>query len=333
MSGSLPVHRIEVRTGLLPRRVNCYLIDGDPLTLVDTGPASGDAWDDLGRGLAGVGRRVEEIHRVVITHVHIDHCGQAGRIARTSGAEVLAAAGDVRTLATTISDLLRGGGADAYRRTFAPLGVPAEDVDHFLERLVLLDRVRVPVAARAVGEGFDIAVGGERVRFATVPTPGHTANHVAFHVPGTGDLFGGDHILTKRPPNPLLEGTAEEATRRRSLVEYFESLERVRQIAPRSVWPGHWEPIVDCAAEIDRARARFERRIAQVEEALDGEERSAFDVARALYPDTPRVYQVLSVSMAAACLDVLEARGRVVARTADGVVRCRRGEPARRAAG
>src|SRR4051795_9978319 len=71
-------------------RVNCYLIEDDPLTLVDTGPNSGKALDELEQALAANGRRVEDIELVVITHQHMDHLGLAGIVARRSGAEVAA---------------------------------------------------------------------------------------------------------------------------------------------------------------------------------------------------------------------------------------------------
>ena len=56
-------------------RVNCYLIEDDPLTLVDTGPNSGKALDELERALAERGRRVEDLGLIVVTHQHIDHIG------------------------------------------------------------------------------------------------------------------------------------------------------------------------------------------------------------------------------------------------------------------
>src|SRR2546423_5709192 len=69
-------------------RVNCYLIEDDPLTLVDTGPNSGKALDELEQALAARGRRVEDLELIVLSHQHMDHLGRAGILARRSGAEV-----------------------------------------------------------------------------------------------------------------------------------------------------------------------------------------------------------------------------------------------------
>ena len=71
-------------------RVNCYLIEDDPLTLVDTGPNSGKALDATRvAGLPGTAA-VEDLERIVITHQHTDHLGLVGILARRSGAEVCA---------------------------------------------------------------------------------------------------------------------------------------------------------------------------------------------------------------------------------------------------
>ncbi|MBA2514348.1 MAG: MBL fold metallo-hydrolase [Solirubrobacterales bacterium] len=61
-----------------------------PLTLVDTGPNSGKALDELEQSLGAHGHRVEDLERIVVTHQHIDHLGLVDILARRSGAEVCA---------------------------------------------------------------------------------------------------------------------------------------------------------------------------------------------------------------------------------------------------
>ena len=101
------VHLMAIPTPFMVGRVNCYLIDDDPLTLVDTGPNSGKALDCLERELAGHGRRIEDLERIVITHQHLDHMGLVDILARRSGAEVVA----LDLLAPVIEDF----GAEAER--------------------------------------------------------------------------------------------------------------------------------------------------------------------------------------------------------------------------
>src|SRR3954464_1412492 len=84
------VHRIAIPTPFAVGRVNVYLIEDSPLTLVDAGPNSGTSLDELQRGIEPLGHRIEDIERVIVTHQHIDHLGLVGLVASRSGAEVAA---------------------------------------------------------------------------------------------------------------------------------------------------------------------------------------------------------------------------------------------------
>jgi glyoxylase-like metal-dependent hydrolase (beta-lactamase superfamily II) len=67
------IHALPIPTPFAVGRVNCYLVDDDPLTLVDTGPNSGTSLTALEAALAEHGQRVEDLERLVITHQHLDH--------------------------------------------------------------------------------------------------------------------------------------------------------------------------------------------------------------------------------------------------------------------
>src|SRR5690349_5874549 len=84
------IHRLAIPTPFAVGRVNTYLIEDDPLTLVDSGPNSGRALDELQRRLQERGHSLEDIELILITHQHIDHIGLVEIIASHSGAEVAA---------------------------------------------------------------------------------------------------------------------------------------------------------------------------------------------------------------------------------------------------
>jgi hypothetical protein len=70
--------------------VNVYLVKGDDgPTLIDVGPRFGPAQEALREALAARGYQLSDVKRVILTHVHSDHCGLAGELAEESGAEVL----------------------------------------------------------------------------------------------------------------------------------------------------------------------------------------------------------------------------------------------------
>ena len=84
------IHRLAIPTPFAVGRVNVYLIEDEPLTLVDSGPNSGTSFDELQRGLAALGHELADIGLIIITHQHIDHLGLVSIVASHSSADVAA---------------------------------------------------------------------------------------------------------------------------------------------------------------------------------------------------------------------------------------------------
>jgi glyoxylase-like metal-dependent hydrolase (beta-lactamase superfamily II) len=84
------IHCLPVPTPFAVGRINCYLIEGDPLTLIDAGPRSDRSLSELIAMVEDTGNRVEDIGLVVATHQHIDHIGLINAVVERSGAEVAA---------------------------------------------------------------------------------------------------------------------------------------------------------------------------------------------------------------------------------------------------
>ena len=83
------IHRVPVplpNDGL--RAVNVYMIeDGDGVTLVDSGWNGPEARAAIDRGLAVAGAELGDVHRMLITHMHYDHLGQADELRRAGAGE------------------------------------------------------------------------------------------------------------------------------------------------------------------------------------------------------------------------------------------------------
>ena len=101
------IHRLRIPTPFAVGRVNCYLIEDSPLTLVDTGPNSGKSLDELQRQLDALDHAIEDLELIVITHQHLDHTGLVEILADRSGADVAAI--------ELMVDFLRNYGDDAER--------------------------------------------------------------------------------------------------------------------------------------------------------------------------------------------------------------------------
>ena len=130
------IHCIAIPTPFAVGRVNTYLIEDEPLTLIDSGPNSGKALDELERALRERGHRIEDLGLIVVSHQHIDHEGLVDILARRSGAEV-AALGPLADWLASYGDHMR---AD----------------DEFAERLMLRNGIAPDVgqALRAVSAAF-----------------------------------------------------------------------------------------------------------------------------------------------------------------------------------
>jgi glyoxylase-like metal-dependent hydrolase (beta-lactamase superfamily II) len=318
------IHCLPIPTPFAVGRVNCYLIDDDPLTLVDTGPNSGKALDELERALRAHGRRIEDLERIVITHQHIDHLGLVGILARRSGAEVCA----LDLLAPVIEDF----GADAERD------------DELAEALMLRHGIPrdVVTALRAVSRSFRGWGGsspvdrrladGERLElagrsFEVLHRPGHSPSDTVFWDEQHRVLLAGDHLIKHISSNPLISrplgGKSGEpgGGRPRALVTYMASMRETREMPAEVVLPGHGEAFGDHAALIDQRFELHERRARKIAELLEEQPRSAHEIAQALWGNVAVTQAYLTLSEVLGHVDLLVERGEVREQELGGVIR------------
>lgn len=224
------------------RLTAAYLLRGAGETaLIDCGPAS--SLGALSAALAehGVGR----LDWIVLTHVHLDHAGAAGALARRfPGARVAVSSRGARHLAdpTRLWEGVRAVyGADAERLWGRPLAVPEE-------RLV------------AVDDGAEIDLGYHALR--AVATPGHAKHHLAWVDDASGDAFVGDALGMRAAADGEL-WRASTPPAGFELETALESIASIRRQRPRRLFLGHYG-----AAAGDRDRLPVEQALAQGAETL-----------------------------------------------------------------
>ena len=88
------MHTIALGNEEFEGRNNAYLLNGEPVTLLDTGIATERTRNQLREGLDEHGHEFSDIEQIVLTHFHPDHAGLAGEIQRESDATVYAHAAD-----------------------------------------------------------------------------------------------------------------------------------------------------------------------------------------------------------------------------------------------
>jgi len=313
--GGPPIHCLPIPTPFAVGRVNLYLLEGEPLTLIDSGPNSGKALDELEQALASHGRRIEDIELLVLTHQHIDHIGLAGVISRRSGAQV-AAFGALAPALEQYSEWSAGDdrfAAVMMRRH----GIPG-DVVQALSAVTASFRawgssVRVD---RPLSEGDLLEVPGRTLQ--ALHRPGHTPSDMVLFDEHSGLLFGGDHLLAKISSNPLIsrplgadEGDdadltmADHGQRPQALLTYMNSLRATRAMALSGVLPGHGEPIEEHTSLIDARLAMHERRARKILELVREQPRSAHEIAFALWGNIAVTQAYLSLSEVLGHADML----------------------------
>ncbi|MBA2420046.1 MAG: MBL fold metallo-hydrolase [Thermoleophilaceae bacterium] len=313
------IHRIAVPTPFAVGRVNVYLIEDSPLTLVDAGPNSASSFDVLQRGVEELGHGLEDIELVILTHQHIDHLGLVGLVASRSGAEVAAIDAAVPFVSRFREQLEAD---DQYAgATMLRHGMPEEVV-------IALQAVSrsfwgwgAPVdVTRELRDGEVIELRDRRLE--VLLRPGHSPTDTLFHDPERRTLLAADHLLKHISSNPLISRPREDgAPRPQALVTYLDSLRQTREMELDLVLPGHGEPITDHRPLIDERFALHRRRAEKIYGLIAEHPRTAHELAQAIWGNVAVTRAYLTLSEVLGHTDLLLNDGRVREVEADGVVR------------
>jgi glyoxylase-like metal-dependent hydrolase (beta-lactamase superfamily II) len=302
------VHRLAIPTPFAVGRVNVYLIEDDPLTLVDAGPNSGTSFDELQRGIAGLGHRLDDIGLVIVTHQHIDHLGLVALVAAHSGAEVAALDVAIPFMANFPDEAQAD---DDFARDVMLRNGIAEDVVAALQS--------VSQAFRAWGSRVDVTRplrDGEalELRDRTLHVhhrPGHSPTDTVFWDRDRRILIAADHLLGHISSNPLITRPRDGSERRpQALVQYLESLAATREMDVELVLPGHGDPITDHRALIDQRFELHRRRADKIHRLLQERSRTAYELAQAMWGDIAVTQAYLTLSEVLGHLDLLTNDGR-----------------------
>jgi glyoxylase-like metal-dependent hydrolase (beta-lactamase superfamily II) len=313
------VHLLRIPTPFAVGRVNTYLIEDEPLTLVDSGPNSGRALDELQQQLAAHGHAIEEIGLVVLTHQHIDHLGLVDIVARRSGADV-AAIDKLVFPASHFSEYFAN--EDDFATGVMLRNGISEDVVRALRQVSAAFRAWGAKAevTRPLHDGDTLELRDRTLQ--ALYRPGHSLTDTIFWDSERRILIAADHLIKHISSNPLisrpLDGSGE---RRQALVEYIESLKLTRELPAEIVLAGHGEPITGHVALIDERFALHQRRAEKIYRLIAEQPRTGYEVAQALWGNVAVTQAYLTLSEVIGHVDLLTNAGLVRERHEGGVVR------------
>lgn len=300
--------------------VNAYLVDGDPLVLVDCGPAWVTTLVALEAALAAVGRAVEDVGLLVLTHHHPDHFGLAAEVVRRSGATVAAAASTVAPLADWEAWSRRADGlvCDGMVRHGVPTAVAEALRDAGPTTRQWASSVRVD---RPLRDGDVLELGGRP--HVVAERPGHSESDLLLVDHAARTAIGGDHLLAGISSNALVAPPlrASGTGRPRALLQYRRSLRATRALELDVVLPGHGPPVTGLRALIDERLAAQEHRARTFLGLLEDGPASAHDLAVARWGAVALRQPYATLSEVLGHLDLLVEDGRAVEDREGAIVR------------
>ncbi|MDP3174931.1 MAG: MBL fold metallo-hydrolase [Phenylobacterium sp.] len=249
-----------------------YIIGRGEVAVIDPGPDIEEHLEAILRAVEG-----ERVTHIMITHHHLDHSPLAAPLKARTGATIYGCA-----VTKVVED-------DGGVKTEA-----GHDMD-FKPDVSLCDGGEVS------GPGWTLE---------SIPTPGHTSNHICFALKEENALFTGDHIMgwsttVITPPDG-------------DMGDYMESLDRIRVREFDTLWPTHGPPVREVTPFIDAYIAHRREREAQIEQALAAGPSRIRDMVPVLYAAVdPRLHPAAARSVLGHMIDLVR-RGRVVADGAPG---------------
>ena len=321
----LEVYRIKLGIPWPFFEVNVFLVGkGNSFFLIDCGFPSERNLKKIYDAVESIGgwRKIEG---VILTHGHPDHYGNLPSILSEKKVPVFVHRDDEdRVIELPYEE--RKKASSVARDYLTRNGVP-EDKLSIVERQAKSYFTRkYKVSSEDVVFSDEITIGSGIGRETAVRklklihTPGHTPGHIIVHEEKENIVFSGDHIFSKGFPVPLLFFARGDRERFRNLPNWLRNLEKLREISPSKVFPGHLEGFSDVELVIEKMKRRVEKMKGRILDMLRRGPMTIYDVGEKLYPGIPEEFWSFKFSEAQGYIDLLEEDGVIESFEKDGKI-------------
>jgi glyoxylase-like metal-dependent hydrolase (beta-lactamase superfamily II) len=267
------IYQLQLRLpNIYLEHANTYLVRGDhECLLVDSGWDLPPVFDSLEKQLKEIGAGFKDISRIVITHVHPDHYGLAGRLKRLCHAELTMhlLERDIIELRYVHTESLRQQLSMMFREN----GVPDDELPQFQTSagMIKLDNPALPDVILRGGETISISP----FNFEVLWTPGHSPGHICLYEPAKKLLISGDHVLPTTSPHVGLSPYSS----RDPMDDYISSLRALRHLDAKIVLPGHENPFTGLKERLLELVHHHEERDLEIIERLTAGAMTGYQVA------------------------------------------------------
>lgn len=309
------IHRIKVPIPDSPLgHLNCYLVKGtDGWLMIDTGWYTPDAYDSLKSSLKELGLGTTDIETIVITHIHPDHFGLAGRIKASSPKTRLIMhhweADFIESRYIKFAGLLK-----KMEPIFRRHGVPAADIEQLKSASMPALQYVITTLPDEMLHGGEIVSTGEH-DLEVIWTPGHSVGHICLWEPKNRILFSGDHVLQHISPNISYNVQSGD----NPLGDFLCALRKIEHLPATKVLPAHGEIFTDLRGRIAEIVDHHDRRKNEILRVIAKEPRNAYyvsskipwDVPNMTFAQFPPMHRRSAVAETIAHLEALRWEGRV----------------------
>ncbi|WP_158282299.1 MBL fold metallo-hydrolase [Salipaludibacillus keqinensis] len=301
---SKEIYQITIPTPFLVGPINTFLIRGDALTLVDTGPKTDDALTQMRNKLAECNVRTSDIDIVVLTHHHPDHIGLVQEFLPNAK---LVGHPKLRPWLERDEQFLLNT-RNYFYNFYEEHGVPMNWIEE-------MDRIHNNYLKYTTKVPLDLEVSeGDTIdglpHWRVIETPGHAQSHISLIHEQDGTAIAGDHLIAHISSNAIIEAPYwNEVERPKTLIQYREALKKCLHTS--FIYSGHGDGIENPRELIEERLKGMEEK-AQVFKRKMGEEPiQVFDLSKKLYPKIYQKQTALTFSETLGHLDLLEEQGEV----------------------
>jgi glyoxylase-like metal-dependent hydrolase (beta-lactamase superfamily II) len=290
---------------------NVYAVGKGPFTLIDTGPKMPGSLTFIQRQLELAGLDINDIERIIITHGHIDHFGQAVNIQETVGHPVACFVHAEDTWRVSPANFQEEMWSEEAERFMAMAGMPKGESERVKKRFSSFKELADPLDEVSVMEDGD-EFTGDGYHLKVMHTPGHSSGTCCLYESRQKILFSGDHIIKHITPNPFIELKRQHLREPhyQSLKAYLNSLDELTGLDVRFVFPGHGEYIDDLPDIISTYKVHHRERMELVWNALKKKSRPLYDLIDEVFAYVPEGHLFLAMSEIFVHLEILINEGR-----------------------
>lgn len=307
------IYQLTLPTPFLVGPVNTYLLEGEALTLVDTGPKTEEALIALNKHLKEKGLTTADIDVVLLTHHHPDHIGLLHEFMPRAKVYAHKKVNPWLTKDRQFLTELK----NFYYQLYREHGVPTEIIEKIEKRktgyMSFADKGSVDNFLR---EG-DMPDG--LTEWKVLETPGHAQSHISLYRESDGVMISGDHLIEHISSNAIIEGPYPGETERpKTLLQYRESLIKCQHV--NVAYSGHGKAVLDPPALIKSRLEDQDRKAEHFKRLMGQEPVNCFELCKRKYAHILERQPDLTFSETLGHLDLLESREEVKQTRVDGVI-------------